>query len=79
MWRILFIQFIRKPSDFLNGSGHTEPGICLRGGSIVLSVHPKVGIVLTLDQPVVSFVAISSPRLYREGLVLVIVMSRLLV
>jgi hypothetical protein len=75
MWCILFIEFVRKAGDLLNGSSYTEPGIGLRCGSVVLPVHSKVSIVLTLNQPVISLVAVSSPWLHREWLVLIIIMS----
>ena len=76
---ILLIQFIRKFSDLFDAPGYAEPSICLRRSSIVFSVYSKVGIVLTLDQPVVPLVAISSPWLHRERLVLIVLVPRLLV
>ncbi len=76
---ILFVKLVRKTGGFLNTPRHAEPSIGFGGRSIVLSVHPKVGIVLTFYEPVVPLVAISSPWLNRKWLVLVILVPHLLV
>ena len=46
---------------------------------VALAIKSEVRIVLTLDKPVPTFVPITSPRLHREWLIEIILVSLLLV
>lgn len=75
---VLFVELLCEQLNFLDVSSHVVP---LRIASVpmVFAVNPEVGVVLAFNQEVPSLVAVSSPRLYRKRLVLVVGVACLLV
>lgn len=76
--RRFILEFLLKDLNLIDTASNTPPGDVLVG-TVTLPVYSEVGIILTFNQPEPSLVTIYAPRLYREWLIQVILMPRLLV
>lgn len=76
---VLFVEFICHSFDLVNIPRHAEPGVCLRGDSIVFPIQPEVCVILSFNEPVSSLVSISAPGLHRQRLIFIIVVPSLFV
>jgi len=72
--RSIVNELLRDSLQFINGPSHTPPSIVLQLG-LAFSVQSKGCIILSLNKPVKAFVAILAPRLHREWLIEVVIMS----
>lgn len=76
--RVFLVEFLCNDLALVDGAGDTPPGNVLQR-AVALSVDSEACVVLTLDQPVPSFVTVHAPWLHREWLVQIVFMARLLV
>jgi hypothetical protein len=78
MNRLVLVEILSESFQFVNGSSDAPPSIGLQC-RVTLPVQTKMGIILTLNKPVSSFQFVATPRLHRQWLVQIIVMTYLLV